>query len=64
MDPWRPVPDYAAIFGCSPEALYKACRRGDLPHIRVGRLVRVRESDVAQYVASSTQIAPTAKAAA
>ncbi len=46
------VPEVATIVNLHPDFIYKLIRRGDLPAVRVGRAVRVRESTLASWIAS------------
>lgn len=43
----------ASALGIARSALYGLLARRALPHHRVGRLVRIRESDVAKYLAAT-----------
>jgi excisionase family DNA binding protein len=40
------VKEAAEIAQCSEDAIYQQCEAGKLPHKRVGRLIRIRESDL------------------
>jgi excisionase family DNA binding protein len=40
----------AALLGVSTRTVYVWVERGELPHIRVGRLVRFRPADLARWV--------------
>lgn len=41
--------DVAEIWGCSDQHVYDLCRTGELNHIRIGRLIRIRRQDVEDY---------------
>lgn len=36
------VEQAAELLRCSTNTLYEACRRGEVPHLRIGRLIRIR----------------------
>jgi excisionase family DNA binding protein len=40
------VKEAAAALKCSEDAIYQQCEAGKLPHKRVGRMIRIRESDL------------------
>lgn len=42
--------EVADHFGVSRQCIYKACREGRLPCIRVGKSIRIRAEDVATFV--------------
>ncbi len=42
----------ADLLGCSLKTLQRRIRAGELPVIRLGRLVRVHPADLARYVAA------------
>lgn len=46
------VDDAAAILSVSPKTVRRMIDRGELTTCRVGRLVRIRRSDLARYIAS------------
>ncbi len=46
------VPEVAARLSCSVATVKRRIRDGSLPAFRDGRLVRVRESDLARYIAA------------
>jgi excisionase family DNA binding protein len=35
------VAEVAAKLECSEDAIYQACRRGEFPHVKIGRLTRI-----------------------
>lgn len=47
------VEDLAAILNCSKKALYKRIRKGRLPAIRIGSLIRLCPEAVAAWLRSS-----------
>lgn len=49
----------AERLACGRGYVYTLIRRGELPGVNVGRLVRVRESDLNTYMAGLAPIAPT-----
>ena len=51
--------EVAKRLACGPGMVYKLINRGELPGVSVGRLVRVRESDLNAYLAGMPPIAPT-----
>lgn len=40
----------ARLLACSPKSVYAWAARGVLPRVRLGRLVRFRESDVSRFI--------------
>ena len=46
------VPDVAAHLSVSPRTVKRVLARGDLPVVRVGRLVRVREDNLRRFMAN------------
>jgi len=40
------VKEAAAAAQCSEDSIYQQCEAGKLPHKRVGRMIRIRESDL------------------
>ena len=57
MGDWTRVRSAAADFDLPPGHLYKAIKRGDLPHVRLsgGRTLRVRRSAVEQWLRNQEQ---------
>ncbi len=53
------VEQVAERLACGKSMVYTLVNRGELPGVNVGRLVRVRESDLNAYLAGMTPIAPT-----
>jgi excisionase family DNA binding protein len=43
------VPEVAARWGVSPHQVLDLCSRGELRHIRIGGLVRIRFKDIEAY---------------
>ena len=41
--------DVAQIWGCSDQHVYDLCKAGELNHVRIGRLIRIRRQDVEDY---------------
>lgn len=54
LDPLLTLDAAAEVLGCSRATVKRRIRSGALPAFRDGRLVRVRESDLARYVAERT----------
>ena len=46
------VPEAAAELGVSPRYGWELAQRGELPTLRLGRLVRVRPEDLARFCAA------------
>jgi excisionase family DNA binding protein len=46
------VREAAKALSVSPATVYKLCRRGELPHVRVSNSIRVAPDDLAAFVAS------------
>ncbi len=42
--------DVAAWFQCSPKAIYSWTDLGQFPHVRIGRLVRFRRSEIEAFL--------------
>ena len=40
------VKEAAAILQCSEDVIYQQCEAEKMPHKRVGRMIRIRESDL------------------
>ena len=40
----------AALIGCSTWTLYEYCKAGRIPHIRIGRMLRLRRSTVEAWL--------------
>ena len=36
----------AELIGVHPETVARLCRRGEMPHVRIGRAVRIRVADL------------------
>jgi excisionase family DNA binding protein len=47
------VEEASDFLRCSRDAIYDACRRGEMPSIRIGRLIRIPYSQVLQQATSS-----------
>lgn len=46
--------DVAALLGCSRKHAYHLLASGQIPVVRIGKLVRVRRSALAEFIAQST----------
>ena len=53
------VPEAGAQLGLGRNASYDAARRGDIPTIKLGKLLRVPKIAFARMLEASTKIAPT-----
>lgn len=42
------VREAAKVLQCSEDAIYQQCEAGTLPHKRVGRMIRIRESELSK----------------
>lgn len=56
--PLIPLSVVAEWLDVSPDLVYRLCRDGRLPGIKVGGLWRFRESDVDRYIDSHTTTVP------
>jgi excisionase family DNA binding protein len=45
------VKQAAVILGCAGCTVYGLCASGELPHLRVGRLIKLRRSRLRQWIA-------------
>lgn len=45
----------AEMLGVTERWVQRAVGRGDFPHVKVGKLVRVRRSDIDAYIAAQTR---------
>lgn len=43
------APQVARLLGLSRETIYAACRRGEIPHVRIGRLVRFDAATIRRW---------------
>jgi excisionase family DNA binding protein len=46
------VSDVAEHLGVSTATVYKLCKKGELPHVRIIDSIRVRQADLAAFVAT------------
>ena len=46
MEGWMTPVDVAVIYGKHVETIKRWCRGGQIPHYRIGRLIRMRKSEV------------------
>ena len=46
MEGWMTPDDVAAVYGKHVETIKRWCRGGQIPHYRIGRLIRMRKSEV------------------
>jgi excisionase family DNA binding protein len=44
------VAETATALRASPKTIRRMIARGELPHVRIGRLVRTREEDIVRYI--------------
>lgn len=51
--------DVAAVLSCGARTVYTMIQTGELPGVRVGMLVRVRQSDLDAWIAARPAIKPT-----
>lgn len=51
--------EVAKVLDCGPGKVYKMIQCGELPAVNIGRLVRVRQSDLDAWVAGLPNIKPT-----
>ena len=58
------VPDVAERLAVSPRTVKRVLARGELPVVRVGRLVRVRDEDLHRFLAARTYALGSATVAA
>jgi excisionase family DNA binding protein len=59
------VSEVAEHLGVSTATVYKICKRGDLPHVRIIDSIRIRPSDVAAFADTrQRQTTPSANASA
>jgi excisionase family DNA binding protein len=56
-DEWMSTAEAARRLGVRPRTVYGFINRGELPAFRIGRVIRVRESDLAAFI-ESCRIAP------
>lgn len=54
------VEQVATMLAVSPALVYKLVAAKELPHVQIGRLIRIRRDDVAAYLNRQTQGAPLA----
>jgi excisionase family DNA binding protein len=53
-------PQVAQYLGCSRAKAYSLIAQGDIPSVRIGRLVRVTRDDLDQFVERQRRTSPTA----
>ena len=53
------IPEVAAELGCGRDTVYALISRGDLPSVHIGKLRRIRLTDLTTYVDSLTESTPT-----
>ncbi|RTL63143.1 MAG: DNA-binding protein [Hyphomicrobiales bacterium] len=49
-DPLLTVEQLAARIQCSPKTIYRMVKAGKIPYLRLGKLIRFRQSDVVEYL--------------
>lgn len=47
--------DVSARLRIAKSALYERLSRGEIPHVRFGRAIRIREAELARYLARSSR---------
>lgn len=55
MSATRDVDWMAEQLGLRPDTIRRMVRRGDLPHVKVGRRVRFTDDNLAEYLAAHTR---------
>ena len=55
MDEIYTVPEVAAYLKICKSKLYSMIRKGEFPHIRIGKNVRILESDLEEYIEKQRQ---------
>jgi len=50
MDKFYTVPEVAELLKVSRSKMYRLVQRGVVPHIKIGRNVRIRESDLLLWI--------------
>ena len=50
MEPIYTVPEVAAYLKICKSKLYGMIRRGEFPHVRIGKNVRILESDLVEWL--------------
>ncbi len=50
---WLSVPEAAGRLGVVPKSIYRFIDRGELEAYKMGRVIRLRESDVEAYLAAA-----------
>lgn len=53
------VTEVATELGCGRDTVYALLTRGDLPSVHIGRLRRIRHSDLTAYVESLNESTPS-----
>jgi excisionase family DNA binding protein len=56
----RTIDQVAALLGCSRSSVQRRIRAGELRALRIGRLVRIRDCDLDDYIAGSATTGPAA----
>ena len=51
--PWLSVPEVAPRLGVVPKSIYRFIDRGELRAYKMGRVIRLQESDVEEYLAAA-----------
>jgi excisionase family DNA binding protein len=51
-EPLLHVEDVARLLGMTPKWIYDESRKGRIPHIKLGRYYRYRESSISRWLAS------------
>jgi excisionase family DNA binding protein len=54
--PLMTVAETATALRVSPKTIRRMIARGELPHVRIGRLVRTRAEDILQYISDHASI--------
>lgn len=49
------IDEASDLFGCSRDSIRRLIARGDLPAVRVGRLLRLEHRDVEQFISRNRE---------
>lgn len=58
-DDYMTPADVSARLRIAKSALYERLSRGEIPHVRFGRAIRIREAELARYLAASSREQPS-----
>lgn len=54
MEVLHTVEAIAPQFNLSTQAVYAACRNGQIPHVRIGKRIRIPESSIQKWIDAQT----------